>query len=54
MKGSQSNDKLACKNALQEAAINTNVSGVPNFGIRYLSKLLGTKRINIYHDLVKR
>jgi hypothetical protein len=53
VKGSQSNDKLACKDALLEAAINTNVSRVPNFGVRSLSRLLGTKRINIYHALVK-
>jgi hypothetical protein len=51
--GSQSNDKLACKDALLETTINTNVTGVPNFGVRSLSRLLGTKRINIYHALVK-
>jgi hypothetical protein len=53
VKGSQSNNKLACKDALLKVAINTNVSGVPNFGVRSFSRLLGTKRINIYHALVK-
>jgi hypothetical protein len=38
---------------LLKVAINTNVSRVPNFGVKYLSRLLNTKRINICHALVK-
>jgi hypothetical protein len=53
MKGSQSNNKLTHKDALLEVAINIDVSGVPNFGVRSLSKLLSTKKTNIYHALVR-
>jgi len=53
VKGSQLNNKLTCKDALLEVAINTNVSRVPNFGVRSISRLLSTKRTNIYHALVR-
>ncbi len=54
MKGSQSNNKLAHKDALLEVAINIDVSRVPNFGVGSLSRLLSTKKTNIYRALVRR
>jgi hypothetical protein len=54
VKGSELNNKLTHKDALLKIAINTNVSRVPNFGIKSFSTLLSTKGTNIYHALVRR
>jgi hypothetical protein len=54
VKGSQSNNKLAHKDSLLEASINIDVSRVPSFRFKSLSRLLGTKKSNLYHALVRR